>query len=231
MKRTSWLLLALSGTAVWAQPPAPTVQPAPHGEPRIETKHALELDTSTFPPRPRGYRDASDPKRSLQVKPLDALTAGRISALRQRAEADARVRAALGTRFAFLSAAFVDSGVKSTPPPKQDVQLVYFNYASNRAVVVRFSADQVKAVDVRPEGFQPPESDGEVAAAAEIVAKDPRYAAAVRDLPARGILTPAPSGHRYLYLIFKKPEQPAAFIATVDLTAGKVVQAGPVTHQ
>ena len=227
MKRALCLSVLLITGTVWAQP-APT--PA-GGATRIEPQ-GVAGDTTRFPPQPKGYREATDPTKTLRVvAAADQLTTARVAALRQRAEADGRVQAALGARFAFLSAAFVDSGVKTQPPPRQDVELNYFNYATNRAVAVRFAGDVIKAVDVLPAGFQPPESDGEVLAAAEIVRKDPRYATTVGELPARGILTPAPEGHRYVYVLFKKPKEPAVFEAVVDLTDRKVVRATPIVRE
>jgi hypothetical protein len=129
-------------------------------------------------------------------------------ALRQRAEADERLHGALGRHHAFLSASLRDIGDKSEAMPKHDVRLVYFNYVTNRAIHVWISGDEVKAVRVQPDGYQPPESDEEIATAEEIIRRDPRYREGGQGLPVRGILTPAPERQRYISLIFKRPHEP-----------------------
>jgi hypothetical protein len=203
----------------------------PESASRIEPKRYLDFDTSEFPPRPKGYTRVTDPNQELSITPfVIMISEQQIMALRQRAEADERLQEALGKQHAFLSFSLTDTGDKSAATPKRDVRLVYFNYLTNRAVHVWLSGDDVKAVQVQPDGYQPPESDEEIATAEEIVRSDPRYKEAVQGLPVRGILTPAPEGRRYIYLMFKRPQEPAAFNATVDLTAGKVVKAELIKH-
>ena len=229
MRRTLWVLVLLNAAEGFAQRPTP---PRPEDDAGIAPRRQLELDTSVFPPRPKGYRQATAPGDTLTiVKSAVVLDAARVAALRRRAEEDDRVQAALGTRSRFLSAWLAEVGSKTDPAPPYEARLEYFNYPLNRAVHVRFSGDQVAAVKVQTRGYQPPESDDEVAAAADIVKGDPRFRTAVEGLPVRGIRTVAPEGRRYLYLMFKQPGKPAVFDATVDLTSNRIVEAGPVKHQ
>lgn len=228
MKHKICFIILLCAGFCWAQI---TVPPRPDSASRIVAMR-FELDTSKFPPTPKGYSQVTDPKSTLTVTPSpNMLNEQQIRDLRQRAEADARLKQALGIRYAFLSASRADIGDKSAVTQKQDVRLVYFNYTTNRAVHVQLSTDTVKTVQVQPRGYQPPESGEEIKIAEEIVRRDSRYTEAVKGLPVRGILTPAPEGRRYIYLMFKKPQEPAAFAATVDLTEGKIVTAAPIKHQ
>jgi hypothetical protein len=209
----------------------PAMTETPESTSRIESKRYLDFDTSKFPPRPKAYTQVTDPNQALSITPFGIMiNEQQIIALRQRAEIDERLQDALGKQHAFLSFSLTDTGDKSEAAPKHEIRLVYFNYVTNRAVHVWLSGDDLKAVQVQPEGYQPPESAEEIATAEKIVRRDTRYKEAVKGLLARGILTPAPEGRRYIYLMFKRPQEPAAFNATVDLRAGKVVKAEPIKH-
>ncbi len=219
MRRTIFLLTIIGGCVYQ------TAGQQPLSQGRIEPKRGIDLDTSVFPPTPKGYREAVDPTRTLKITPLQTtFNEGQISAVRHRAEADDRVKRALGARPGFLSASIAD-GEKSGTVPKEMIRLAYFNYQTNRAVNVFIAGDQVQSVQVKPKEYRPPESPEEVTAAEEIVRRDPRHRAVIDGLPVRGILTEAPAGRRYIYLLFKKRDQPATYDATVDMTAGKVVSA------
>lgn len=195
------------------------------------TPRPIEFDSSKQPPEPKGLTRVSDPRKVLKVAPFEGDFSDRqVSALRQRAEADARARALLGERYAFMFASLADVGDKNGAMPKYEIRLEYFNYATNRAVHIWGSESLVTRVQEQPDGYQPPESDEEIEAAAAIVRSEAQFAEATADLPVRGILTQGPKGRRYLYLMFKKPQEPAAFDATVDITTGTIVRAGPIAH-
>lgn len=198
---------------------------------RIEHKSFVEFDTSESPPVPKSYTRVIDPREVLKVTPFATMFSDQqIMDLRQRAEEDERLQKALGERYAFLSASLADIGEKSETTPKLDVRLQYFNYVSNRAVHVWFSGGEVGEVQVQPEGYQPPESDEEIATAEEVVRRNPSFKEAIEGIPVYGILTPAPKGHRYIYLMFRRWQKPAIFYAIVDLTASEIIEAGHIKH-
>jgi len=204
----------------------------------IEQAHFMHpdtLDMSEFPPKPKGYIQVTDSSEIMKVFKITPsatiLTEQKIIALRQRAEADKRLKKALGIRYAFLGASRMDAGEKQEVTPKQNIRLAYINYTTNRAVHVLLSEDSIIGVQVQPKEYQPPESDEEIAIAADIVRSDARYKQVVQDLLVYGILTQSPKARRYILLMFEKPNEPATFSATVDLTASKVVAAGPIRRQ
>lgn len=204
--------------------PTPT---RPDNETDIVLKEFLEFEENQFPPKPKGYAKATDPKKGLQIAQFATMFGEKqVITLRQRAEADKQLRKALGKRYAYLSASLADTKDKSQ---KQEIRLEYFNYTTNRAVHVWLSDDEVR--QVRVQQCQPPESDDEIRIAEAIIRRNSRYKDAVEGLPVRGILTPSPKGHRYIYLMFKNEGEPAVFDATVDLTAGEIVEAGFIKHE
>jgi len=139
-----------------------------------------------------------------------------------------RVKAALGSRFALLAGGWLEPEKGRESAPADDrYQMVFYNYSDNRVVTV-ISSPRGEVIDVqsRSPKVQPPESAEEIEAAAAIVRRDDRYAAATRTLRVRGIQTEGRGDHRTLYLTFYEPNRRrAVYEATVDMTAGTVLSA------
>jgi hypothetical protein len=178
---------------------------------------------------PPNLRDATAlPTRlSFRADPT-SLDDAVIARLRETATKDARVRGALGTRFAFISCGHATRDKGRIATQRADV-LTFYSYSRNLAVDVEMAEGQVTRVDPRRPGHQPEESSEETRVASDLVKKDARFPTGGASLFVRGIVTPSADGHRHLYLLFFKREGrlrgAAVFEAMVDATAGQVVSA------
>jgi len=231
------LILALSSAILWASAGS-AQQPEPQyirdykekGLPAVG-KHIEFEDHGAFPPRPKDMRLSVGAKAEVKAGPevpIERL----ISQSRELALRDTRVRSALGSRFAVVGGGPVEPG-KGRPLSAESAQtkLNFYSYSRNRAVSVLLDDKKVVAVTVRPQGFQPAETREEVAAAAEIVTKDPRFAKTVKGLIVRGIEASESTGNRLLYLLFYRQEgSPAVFTATVDMVRARVLSAKRVSR-
>ena len=123
----------------------------------------------------------------------------------------------------------IDPAKGEPSPPVRPIAVRLYSYTQNRGFDVITDGDRVARVVPLRAGVQPPTSPEEVAAAAEILRRDPRYEKDVADLFVRGIVTPGMRGQRHLHLFFFKAKGlargPIAFEAEMDVTSGKVVSA------
>ena len=190
-----------------------------------------ELD---FPPKLKGVPTTSGARPAVTPGTRPSVQESRQS-MRAAAVGNARVRAAVGERFALLGSGWLEAD-KDAPADAERYQLSFYNYARNEVVTV-VTSRQREVMDVRsaPARVQPAESREEVDAAIEILRRDERYGRLVKDLRGRGIQTPSPGADkdkdrdRYLYLLFyREPRTPAVVEATVNMSAGKVVAARPL---
>ena len=155
--------------------------------------------------------------------------------LQQTALADAQVRQLLGERFVFISADELESGKTKRPQTAEDLatRLTFFSHANNVAVEVRMLGSKVESVE-RKEGYQPPEGAEEIDLAVQLARRDSRILDKVADLEAAALVAfpqqDQPGyGNRVLYVSFSKAGTGLAeYKALVDLTAQKVLAAGPV---
>jgi hypothetical protein len=231
----TFLLMVALPYGLQAQPASPT--PRPTLEPSTEKEAGpvgpavplVEFERNAgLPPMPKGRKLTNRP---LDVKAdPDMLTDERVASVRALVAKDARVKAALGSRFAFLHAGQVDAEKgASSRPSRRPIAVRFYSYSRNRAVRVITDGEKVTAVVPMRAGFQPPTSPEEVAAAAEVVRRDPRYQKDLADLFVRGIVTPGTAGHRHLHLLFFKAKGlargPAVYHIEMDVTGGKVVLA------
>ena len=158
--------------------------------------------------------------------------------LQQTALADAQVRQLLGERFVFISADELESGKTERPQTAEDLatRLTFFSHANNVAVEVRMLGSKVESVErvERKEGYQPPEGAEEIDLAVQLARRDSRILEKVADLEGAALVAfpqkDQPGyGNRVLYVSFSKAgEGLAEYKALVDLTAQKVLAAGPV---
>jgi hypothetical protein len=142
---------------------------------------------------------------------------------------DARITQVLGKRFAVIGAKEHVRSKGATDPGDNLVWIEFYSYSNNRAVKALLDGDTVVDIQYAADGYQPPDSREEVAAAADVVRQDGRYRRVVDALTVRGIQTPSDNGNRYLFLLFYKQDtRRAVFTATVDMTESRVVEVNAV---
>jgi len=206
------------------------------GLPPLEDRDRVVFeDSGELPPRLRGRSPGSSvTPQALNITPSQRPAAADMRArMRGVALADPRLRDALRGRFVMLQGAWLEppKGERAAAPGEDRFGLLFYSYTRNRPVRAVLSGDRVLEVVPLRRGEQPPESREEVEAAAALVRSDPRRRRRVGELEARGIQTPAPgrSTNRQLYLTFHRPGQARAeYQATVDMTAGRVLDFRPV---
>ena len=167
------------------------------------------------------------------VERPESLTDTRVTAMKVAALADPNVRAALGARFAYLTADELELPKGQTRPPGTEIPgvLAFYSHSRGMAVHVRMTGTHVDAIERLPD-LQPAEGPDEVAAAIGLARRDERITAAVASLTGYAMLTQPvdgkrPEGQRVLYVSFSKPEDDhSEYFATVDLIQQKVLAAG-----
>lgn len=169
------------------------------------------------------------------------------------AEQAAPVREKLGARYFFIDAEpikhhdpFCHKSKSSTPrgePPmfQPTMRITYFSYSRNAPVIVCMRGEEFVSLPPVPEGYQPPESSGEIEEAVRVARQDERIRDKVRDLEAHAILADPEwrfwwwnaegYGHRVFYVTFSEGRSgDPQYYAVVDLTEenekDKVRQAG-----
>lgn len=155
--------------------------------------------------------------------------------LQQAALADAQVRQLLGERFVFIVADELELGKTGRPQTTEELatRLTYFSHTNNVAVEVRMLGFKVESAKLR-EGYQPPEGAAEIDLAVQLARQDSRIREKVAGLEAAALVAfpqkDQPGyGNRILYVSFSKAGAGlAVYMALVDLTAQKVLAAGPV---
>lgn len=209
--------------------PLPTVVPPVH---RLQFDDAGNGELM----RPRG---SGQPGASMVVtSSAGAASDGAVIArLQAAALADPRVQAALGDRFRLIETDTV--GPKSSiagccPAPSRPSRLLFYSYSTNTSVEVLLREDRVIAVTPQP-GYQPSETEEEVAEAVSLAKQDRRLAGKVDGLDGHGLLTQpargwlwddAGQGHRVIWVTFSKGrEGRPLYGALVDLSARKVLSA------
>jgi hypothetical protein len=160
-----------------------------------------------------------------------------IKNLQAAALADPRVQAALGDRFMLAEAETV--ATKSSmpgccPSPAHPSRLTFYNYATDTSLEVLLRGERVIAVTPRP-GYQPTETEAEVAEAVALARQDRRLTGKLEGLDGHGILTQpargwlwddAGHGHRVIWVTFAKGrEGRPLYGALVDLSDRKVLNA------
>jgi hypothetical protein len=183
-----------------------------------------------WPPQVRGLTDS-------HVIPFERAPTGLTPAFAERlgevAASSANVRRALGDRFAFLEADLVEGDKIREPRPleQQLAQATFYSYSRNVAVRALVRGGEVLEIKDL-EGYQPPESPAEVEEAVRLARADANLRDAVRDLEGRALLTEPGegrpgAGHRVLYVSFlARGSARTEFMALVDLTDGRVLEAG-----
>jgi hypothetical protein len=210
--------------------PRPSIEPSTEKEagPVGPALPLVEFERNAgLPPMPKG-RKLTNHTLDVKADP-DMLTNERVTAARAIAAKDERVKAALGSRFAFLHVGQVDPAKGASGPARRPIGVRFYSYSRNRGFDVMTDGDKVTRIVPMRVGAQPPTSPEEVAAAADIVRRDPRHQKDVADLFVRGIVTPGTAGHRHLHLLFFKAKGlnrgPAVFHVEMDVTASRVVHA------
>jgi hypothetical protein len=222
------LILLTGHGALAAASPSP-VDPATVdvGHP---TGHVHDHGNLTWPPQPRGLRNAvllgSPGEQELEADSRRR----RADAQERVAVARADVRRALGTRF--TRAAVVEGRDKSGAALPS--RLVYFSHANRSTVEVTVDGQQVRSVRTIPAtDYQPEITDAEIAEAEGIARA--HFATLGQDrvaqLQAFGILAYQPRGKgfyptRVLYISFHRDsDAPPEYVAWVDLTERRVLRA------
>ncbi len=183
-----------------------------------------------FPPKLKGVPTTSSVKLDVTPGPRPSVREAR-QPMRAAAVADPRVKDAIGDRYSLLVSGWLDAPKGTDTSPAEDrYRMIFYNYAKNAVVTVIASRQgQELEISSEPVRVQPAESREEVDAAIEIVRSDPRYGQLIETQTGRGIQTEGRENNRYLYLLFyREPRTPATFEATVDMSAGRVVEARPL---
>jgi len=185
-----------------------------------------------WPPRPRGRTEVTNVPWTARA---GALTETMETELRNTATQDARVRGALGERYGYVTAAEVEPDKERPRDAGQPLRarLTFYSYTNNVAVEVLMRGREVESVN-RREGYQPPEGAEEIKLAISLAEQDSRLHRAVQGMTATAILTYPERdhpgyGHRILHVSFSaQGEDVPRYYALVDLTAQRVLTAGPV---
>lgn len=198
--------------------------PAPIGTAATTAVNAARFSgpAEGWPPRPAG----STNEQTVLSTP-GPLTEEMVPGLRAVAEANAEVRAALGARFAYVSAGLAEPD-KQAATAARPFRLIYFSHDRNVGVDVRMDRERVLSVS-ELRGYQPPAGQEEIALAVEIARRDPRVREAVANLQGEAIrldLQPGQPGYgnRVLYVAFSSPDsEQTEYAAIVDLTKQQVL--------
>ncbi len=208
---------------------------------QVPTKHALEFTADESPGhiKPKMAGSTADATVTRSPNPTASLSASEIAGLRRTAEADARVRALLGTRWGFIDADLMPSPSKMTfgccRLQARFTRLTYFSYSHNVAVEVTLK-DGTELQASRTERYLPPEGPQDVQRGIELARADSRLAGKVRDLqghgllmqPDRGFFKNDPGyGHRVMWITFSQGVGgDPKYWAQVDLTDDRVLDTG-----
>ena len=220
--------------------------------PPILQELSLELPPEGGPRRPIDPSATLVPQGNL---PNIVIIEDDVSALRSRAEEHPEVKTQLGKRYGFIGSQEIpanqchmvapsshsDAPHPSDPSPSTTLanRLTYYSYTHNSPIYVCMNGNQVTAQRDPRDGYQPQEGQEEIEQAVTLARKDSRIAQDVKNLFGHAILTSpeeyryfwvndeAGFGNRVLWVTFSEtPESLAKYFARVDLTEGKVLDAG-----
>lgn len=185
-----------------------------------------------WPPRPQGRTNVSTVPWSARV---GALSEAVEAELRTTALQDSRVRAELGERFGYITAAEAEPAKEPSRGASgpASVRLTFYSYTNNGAVEVLIRERVVEKVNRRV-GYQPPEGAEEIRMAIALAERDSRLHELVQNMRATAIVTyggrgQSEYGHRVLHVSFSAVgEDVPGYYALVDLTDQRVVTAGRV---
>jgi hypothetical protein len=224
--KLTWIVLAVGLAAGLAPTLAQRLPAPPAPAPGLE----FTGPEAGWPPQVKGATNV----RILPMEPVPgALTSAFAAQLGEVAATSPVVRRALGDRFAFIEADFLDGDKRGDqPPPEQRLtRVTFYSYSRNVAVRALVRGGEVlEVVDV--EGYQPPESPQEIERAVQLAREDARIRDAVRGLEGRALLTELGegrpgAGHRVLYVSFlARGSARTELMALVDLTDNRVLEAG-----
>jgi hypothetical protein len=186
-----------------------------------------------WPPQLEGVTDL----KILETQPVYfAITPALKARLAEVALQSDAMRRTLGKRFAFMGAELVEAAKieeGQRPPEQRDAIVTFYSYDRNVAVQALVRDGEILNVEERS-GFQPPETEEEVAAATRLALQDSRLKAVSDAYEPRGLITEAGegernAGNRLIYISFERRGTAVAeYFALVDLTLGEVLDAGPV---
>jgi hypothetical protein len=178
-----------------------------------------------WPPKPAG---ATNVVTEVWTD-IGALTDSTITPLVAAVVQNQQVKAALGARFAFLSASLIEEK-RNDVAVGDKILLTFFSYTANTAVEVTTLKNEVQSVEAKK--YQPPVSNDEVRIATRIALGNRLLADSTRGLLAEGILSgrredSQAQSHRVVYVVFSRDtSDDILYYAYVDLNDQKVLASG-----
>ena len=208
---------------------------------QIPTRHALEFTADEAVGHIKPKMAGTVVETAVMRSPNQAavVSESEIAAMRNAAEADSKVMALLGARWAFIDADRLPAEGKVSFGCCRDqarlTKLTYFSYSNNVAVDVRMKDQSVLQVS-RMEGYLPPEGPQELQRGIELARADARLAGKVQALQGHGLLMQPDRGfftndpgyqHRVIWITFSQGQDgDPKYWAQVDLTEDRVLDAG-----
>ena len=218
-------ILAVSLAASAQNPMVPADVAANH-----PTGHVHDHADQTWPPQPRGLRNAVSLSTPGSAERAADLQRRKVTERERVALARPDVRTLLGRRYTRPD--LVESGGKDATEASIS-RLVYFSFEHNATVEVTLDRATVRSVRQIPATeYQPDVTDGEIAEA-EGIARAYYYARGVQRvavLEANGLLAYRAEGKgfyptRVIYVTFRATDESAPeFCAWVDLTTRRVLR-------
>lgn len=219
-------LSALAAVTASAQAPDVSAM-ADRGHP---TGHVHDHADQTWPPQPRGLRNAVSLATPGSTERAAAFQRRKVSERERVALARPEVRRLLGGRYNRPD--LVEPGGKD-PSAAGTSRLVYFSFENNATVEIMLDQTTVRSVRQIPATeYQPDVTDGEIADAEGLARSyyNSRGVQRVSVLEANGILAYLPEGKgfyptRVIYVTFRATDESAPeFCAWVDLTTRRVLR-------
>src|SRR6266576_2439789 len=176
-----------------------------------------------WPPQPRDIKNIKEV--SWQEIP-STLTDVKEAELRKIATNDMRVVKLLGERYAFISAAEIETPKGRSKNEHSGIRVTFFSHKLNTAVEVEMVKTNIAKLRRVP-GYYPPEGKEEIEAAIRLALTDSRIPNQARNLEASAILAwpklgQAGYGNRILHVTFSQAGQDfPEYAAWADLTANK----------
>jgi hypothetical protein len=207
----------------------------------VPTRHILAFtaDESIGHIKPKMAGAIVEPAVMRSPNQAAVLSESEIAAMRKAAEADPKVAALLGPRWAFLDADRLPPQGKVSFGCCRDqarlTKLTYFSYSRNVAIDVRMKDATVLQAS-RQNGYLPPEGFQEVQRGIELARADTRLSEKVQGLQGHGLLMQPDRGffkndpgyeHRVIWITFSQGQDgDPKYWAQVDLTDDRVLDAG-----